>query len=127
MLKVHSTYWQNQPTDNPFSVNGFNGTWSFSDHDLIPEPLRNFIVESFPKIDRFKRIPLEDINKLMNDVWEGPGSMAKIERMLNELHAARYARLQAEASGKEVGEVKTLDDYGDEEITTFRKDDNNEE
>ena len=84
------TYWERQPTDNPYYVNGFNGTFAFSEHKLVPEPFRNFIVESFPKIDRFRRIPLEDINTLMNDVWEGPGSMVKIERLLADMRAERY-------------------------------------
>jgi len=86
-------YWEHQPTDNPFTLNGFDGTWNFSDHRLIPESLRNFILESFPKIEKFRRIPLEDINKLMNDVWEGPGSMVKIQKLYNEMRAERYGKV----------------------------------
>ena len=87
-----STYWERQPTDQPWTLNGFNGTWNFSDHRLIPESLRNFIMESFPKIEKFRRIPLEDINALMNDVWEGPGSMQKIQNLYNDMRAERYGK-----------------------------------
>jgi len=87
-----STYWERQPTDDPHTLNGFAGTWNFSDHRLIPESLRNFIFESFPKIEKFRRIPLDDINALMNDVWEGPGSMQKIQNLYNEMRAERYGK-----------------------------------
>jgi len=86
------SYWESQPTDQPHLLNGFKGTWAFSDHNLIPEPLRNFIIESFPKIEKFKRIPLEDINALMNDVWDGPGSMPKIQKLYDDMRAERYGK-----------------------------------
>jgi len=89
-------YWERQPTDQPHLLNGFNGTWNFSDHNLIPEALCNFILESFPKATRFKRIPLEEINDLMNDVWEGPGSMVKIATIYNEIKAERAKALSEE-------------------------------
>jgi hypothetical protein len=88
-------YWESQPTDNPFYVNGFNGTWAFTDHNLIPNSLTNFIMASFPKIERFKRIPLEDINSLMNDVWEGPGSMVKVQKMYLDMRAKHLATLKS--------------------------------
>lgn len=86
---VSVEYWNKQPTDQPWLLNGFNGTWAFSDHNLIPGPLQDFISESFPKIDRFRRIPLEDINTLINDVWEGPGSMSKIQKLYNDMRIER--------------------------------------
>jgi len=109
-------FWEKQPTDQPWLVNGFNGTWAFTDHDLIPNSLNNFIMESFPKIERFKRIPLEDINALMNEVWEGPGSMVKIQKFLDE---TRTKRINALISGtsKDNNDVKTIDDYSEEELT----------
>ena len=109
-------YWERQPTDQPWLVNGFNGTWNFTDHDLIPGALRNFIVESFPKIERFKRIPLDEINTLMNDVWDGPGSMTKIHRLYVEKVASRNCDT---TDTKDKGEVKTIDDYSDEEKSSF--------
>lgn len=109
-------YWERQPTDRPYLVNGFNGTWAFTDHSLIPNCLTNFIFESFPKIEKFKRIPLEDINTLMNDVWEGPGSMVKIQRLYKEM---RIARNQNTEPSNDTSDVKTIDDYSDEEKTTI--------
>ena len=120
-IAMIDSYWDRQPTDQPHTLNGFNGTWAFSDHDLIPEGLRNFIFESFPKVERFKRIPLEDINTLMNDVWEGPGSMSKIARLTQELRNARLGNVSSDS--KDLGEVKTIDDYSDDEKTNFKNDD----
>jgi hypothetical protein len=91
-LEAVKTYWDNQPTDNPNSINGFNGTFDFSDHDLVPGAIRDFIFESFPKIDRFRRIPLENINELMNEVWEGPGSMPKIQKLYNDMRIERWGK-----------------------------------
>ena len=58
-------FWEKQPTDVPYYLNGFKGTWNFSEHKKVPEGLRNFLLEMFPKADKFKRIPIEDINVLM--------------------------------------------------------------
>jgi hypothetical protein len=111
------TYWEKQPTDNPYLLNGFNGTWAFSDHNLISNELRNFIMESFHPEEKFKRIPLEDINKLMNDVWEGPGSMVKIQKMFEEMKAARFKKV-ADAAKPVLEPTKTIDDFNEEELTT---------
>lgn len=114
------TYWERQPTDKPHLLNGFKGTWAFSDHNLIPEGIRNFIIEAFPKVEKFKRIPLEDINTLMNEVWEGPGSMPKLIKMTREMQLSRKKGI--DLSPKESLEVKTMDDYSEEEMTSFRND-----
>jgi len=63
----------------PHAVNGFKGTWNFSDHSLIPDIFKMFIMRSF-KVNRINRISLEKINALMNKEWEGPGSLEKILR-----------------------------------------------
>ena len=104
-----TSYWEKQPTDQPWTLNGFNGTWNFSDHALIPEALKNFIFEFYPKVERFKRIPLDEINKLMNDVWDGPGSMVKVEKIYHEMRNARLNQISG--SSKDLGDVKTIDDY----------------
>lgn len=70
--------------DKPHTVNGFRGTWQFSDHSLIPDVLNEFIQRYFG-VYRIRRIPLQDINRVMNEVWEGPGSLEKIFRMTQEL------------------------------------------
>jgi len=111
------TYWEKQPTDSPHLLNGFNGTWAFTDHNLISHELRNFIMESFHPEEKFKRIPLEAINKLMNDVWEGPGSMVKIQKMFEEMKAARFKKV-ADATKPVLEPQKTIDDFNEEELTT---------
>jgi|TARA_B110000977_G_scaffold10097_1_gene13194 hypothetical protein len=89
------TYWDNYPQDNPFHLNGFKGTFAFSDHLLIPEPLTEFLLEFYRGRTGERRknhiiaIPLEEINELLNEQWEGPGSMSKIVRMTYELKANR--------------------------------------
>ena len=77
--------------DNPYRVNGFNGTWAFTDHRKIPEVLLGFLQHHFGQY-RVRRIPLDKINEVMNDIWEGPGSL---EKVLN-------AELEMKQSGKDV-------------------------
>ena len=36
-----------------------------------------------------KSIELDEINALMNDVWDGPGSMFKIAKMTQDMRMAR--------------------------------------
>jgi len=84
------------PADEPDKVNGFDGEFAFSDHNLVPECLRDFLMESFPKRDAFRKIPLDDINGLMNAVWQGPGSMARIKMYTAQLQ--EIARLDAPVS-----------------------------
>lgn len=71
------------------SVNGFTGEWNFSDHDLIPQALRDFLVESFPRKERFNQIPLKDINSVLNEVWDGPGSLVKLARITEQIRELR--------------------------------------
>jgi len=77
----------NRDIDNRFSVNGFRGTWAFSDHDLIPQIFNGFLQRHFG-VMRIKRIKLEDINALLNELWDGPGSLEKILRLEYEMKLA---------------------------------------
>jgi hypothetical protein len=76
--------------DNPYSVNGFRGTWKFSDHTLIPDTLFGFLTRHFAQA-KLRRIPLEKINQVMNELWEGPGSLEKLLRL--ELEMKQSGRL----------------------------------
>jgi hypothetical protein len=76
--------------DNPYSVNGFRGTWKFTDHTLIPDTLFGFLTRHFGQA-KLRRIPLEKINQAMNDLWEGPGSLEKLFRL--ELEMKQSGRL----------------------------------
>lgn len=88
-------YWSNQPTDQPWLLNGFTGTFSFSDYDLIPDAIIPFLHEYFYKKlpetrkGHIRAIPLEEINALMNEVWEGPGSMVKVAQMAQDMQKSR--------------------------------------
>tara|TARA_B110000503_G_scaffold92164_1_gene139031 strand:+ start:891 stop:1280 length:390 start_codon:yes stop_codon:yes gene_type:complete len=80
-------------TDCPHSVNGFKGTWNFSDHNLIPDIFRMFLLRSF-RSNRLSRISLDKINTLMNNTWEGPGSLEKILRKEFELRSTVDIKLE---------------------------------
>ena len=88
-------YWKSQPTDKPWTLNGFSGTWAFSDHDLIPEPIREFLLEYFydrlgeMRKNHIKVVPLNEINDLMNKVWAGPGSMPNLISLMHDLRNSR--------------------------------------
>ncbi len=88
-------YWDRQPIDQPWLLNGFNGTWAFSDHRKIPEALLEFLLEHFYKRlgetrkHHIKSIELDEINELLNDIWDGPGSMSKIDRITLDMRMSR--------------------------------------
>ncbi len=89
-------YWESQPTDRPWLLNGFKGTWAISDHSLIPEDIIEFLLENFRnqlgemRKGHVKSISLNEINDLLNDVWEGPGSMSKIVNLTYDMRHSRY-------------------------------------
>jgi hypothetical protein len=66
------------------TVNNFDGTFQISEHTRIPEIFLEFLMYSF-KTARLRRVPIEDINELLNEVWEGPGSIEKILRLTYDL------------------------------------------
>lgn len=107
-------YWAKQPTDTPWLLNGFAGTFAITDHDGVAEELRNYVMECFPKAERFKRIPMEDVNRVLNEVWEGPGSMPKVVQRTIDLRKARQSRSE---EAIKLDEVKTIDDYNADEFT----------
>ena len=73
--------------DIPWSVNGFKGTWQFSEHSTIPDVLHEFLMLSF-SVGNIRKVPIDKINSLMNEVWEGPGSLEKLFRMTVEMRKA---------------------------------------
>lgn len=91
-------YWASQPIDRPWTLNGFNGTFAYSDHDLIPEPIQEFLLEYFydrlgeMRKNHIKVVSLNEINDLMNKVWEGPGSMPKIVSLMHEMRNNRRSQ-----------------------------------
>lgn len=89
MAAKHANYWVNQSPTEDHALDNFNGTWQISDHALVPTAVRNYLVELFTKKERFSQIPLEDINQALNSVWEGPGSMAKLILLTEQMRQAR--------------------------------------
>lgn len=79
-------YSRPELTEDPYSVAGFRGTWQFSEHSKIPDVLHGFLQRYFGYM-RLSRIPLDQINKVMNEVWEGPGSLPKIFRLEDQMRA----------------------------------------
>jgi|TARA_B110000858_G_C17706845_1_gene428635 hypothetical protein len=108
-------FWDNYPQDNPHLLNGFTGTFAFSDHSLIPEELTEFFLEYFYKKIKegrnkrhIEQIDLGVLNDLINELWDGPGSMSKIVRMKYKLKANRSLETPlppAEAIEKEYTEL----------------------
>lgn len=76
--------YQKRNIDRANTVNSFGGTWAISDHSRIPEEVRMFLMLSFGTA-RLERVELDKINELLNEVWQGPGSMETILRMEREL------------------------------------------
>lgn len=83
ILEDRISYWS-KDMERPNSINNFDGTFQISDHTRIHEVFIEFILYSF-KTARIRRVPIEDINELLNEVWEGPGSVEKILRLTYEL------------------------------------------
>jgi hypothetical protein len=98
--------------DNPMSVNGFRGTWQFSDHRLIPDVFRGFLQRHYG-VMRLQRIKIEDINVLLNELWEGPGSLEKIFRMENELY---NAGTNIKFSPLDIAKIKKYEEDDEQEL-----------
>jgi hypothetical protein len=96
-------YWTTQPTDQPWLVNGFKGTWAFSDHSLIPDVILEFLLENFRdrlgelRKGHIKSIPLNEINDLLNSVWEGPGSVVKLVNLTYDMRSNRFSTISNDA------------------------------
>ena len=98
--------------DNPMSVNGFRGTWQFSDHRLIPDVFRGFLQRHYG-VMRLQRIKIEDINVLLNELWDGPGSLAKIFRLENDLY---NAGANIKFSPLDIAKIKKYEEDDEQEL-----------
>ena len=98
--------------DNRFSVNGFCGTWQISDHRLIPDVFRGFLQRHYG-VMRLQRIKIEDINILLNELWEGAGSLTKIFRLENDLYNAGAT---IKFSSLDIAKIKKYEENGEEEL-----------
>lgn len=72
----------------PHTLDSFSGTFAISDHSKIHGILSEYLFEVF--YDRVENkwiggkrhilanISLDEINAALNEIWEGPGSVAKV-------------------------------------------------
>jgi hypothetical protein len=105
MAATHANYWINNKPEEENALNNFDGEWQISDHDLIPTAVRNFLMERFPRKERLNQIPLKDVNAALNEAWEGPGSMAKLVLLTEQM---RQARVQPENPAVKITEETTV-------------------
>jgi len=87
--KAHQhEFYSNMRSDSAsFSVNAIR-KFAFSDTELVPELFRNFAMEYF-KLERFRRVDLDKLNTVLNELWDGPGSAAKISDLTWDIRIAR--------------------------------------
>ena len=93
MAATHANYRLNHNPEEENALNNFDGEWQITDHNLIPTAVRDFLMERFPRKERLNQIPLKDVNAALNEAWEGPGSMAKLVLLTEQM---RQARVQPE-------------------------------
>ena len=81
-------YYASLPTD----TQGINSIekFAFSDSALVPELFQNFAVEYF-NLERFRRVDLDSLNAALNELWDGPGSCARISDAIWDIRIARRA------------------------------------
>jgi hypothetical protein len=74
-------FWLNKSTDYPFTLNSFDGEFQFSDHDYVPDLIRDLVMSQRNE-DKFDRVPLSAVNSIANEFWNGPGSCAFISEVI---------------------------------------------
>lgn len=79
-----SFYNRSEFVDDPSHPAGFRGTFKFSDHKLIPDIYYGFLQRYFGVL-RLSRVSLDDINRVMNETWEGPGSLTKLFQLEEQM------------------------------------------
>ena len=83
----HEFYSNMRSDSESYTVNAIR-KFAFSDTELVPELFRNFAVEYFG-LERFRRVDLDKLNATLNELWEGPGSAAKISDITWDIRIAR--------------------------------------
>ena len=63
-------------------------SFAFTDAGQVPELFRNFAVEYY-SLERYSRVDVEQLNADLNQLWEGPGSAAKISDIIWDIRIAR--------------------------------------
>ena len=117
-------YNQERFVKDPFHPAGFAGTWNFSDHSLIPDVFHGFLQRHFGQY-KIRRVPLEKINEVLNEIWEGPGSLEKVFRLEEEIKlagkdvkftTADIAAIKAKKADDDDDDLPLLEDFNFEVI-----------
>jgi len=88
-LKAHTDEFLSKlPIDEPFTLNSFNGTFAFTDHDLVPGLIQDLVLSQRSE-DKFKKIPITAVTEIANKFWEGPGSCVAISNVIWHARVAR--------------------------------------
>jgi hypothetical protein len=106
------TFYAEQSTDNPGSLMGFRGTFTFSEHGLVPDLIREYVLLVTRK-ERFSQIPLEEINRLAREIHGGEtGVPLRIIDAMTEIRAKRALEQQDEPNERSTYTPEhTLDDW----------------
>ena len=91
------------------TLDEFDGTFAITDHSLIPGGLHNYLAERFYNATRLSRVSLDDVNAALNEVWQGPGSLAHVQEETQRLREQRKAGGEDSFVNKEP--VQTIDDF----------------
>jgi hypothetical protein len=83
----HEFYSNMRSDSDSFTVNAIQ-QFAFSDTELVPQLFQEFAVEYF-NLERFRRVNLDELNNKLNELWEGPGSAAKISDMVWDIRISR--------------------------------------
>ena len=71
-------------------ANGINRIthFEFRDPARVPELFRNFAVEYFG-LERYRRVNLDKLNDVLNELWTGPGGAAAISDLIWDIRIQR--------------------------------------
>ena len=105
-------YNQARFLEDRFHPNGFQGTWTFTDHNNIPDVFHGFIQRYFGQY-RIRRVPLDKINNILNEIWSGPGSLEKIFRLEHEM---KVNGKDVKFTAADLAVIKAKKDTDEEEV-----------
>ena len=106
-------FYERQGTDDPFSLMGFRGEFTFSDHSLVPELIQTYVLRK-TKYERFRQVPLELVNTLAREIHGGePGVPLRILDSLAEMAVERARLLALDATSEKSNYTPelTIDDW----------------
>lgn len=114
MLEDTVRRWQDRELDNPNHINGFRGEFSFSDHSVVPETVRNLVMHVTP-YERFRSVPLEEITRIARETHGGkPGFIVRATERIIQAVRERHARQSDEPVTKTAHVYEnelTIDDW----------------